>query len=78
MRYYSAYDLQCNCYFGTGRDSKTKKKCLEDIYDYLMSTCDEKYPSPKKMSTKQLLSEVGPYDVRIDMHTTKIGESYGE
>lgn len=72
MRYYSAWDLQCYRYFATGSNSKTKRKCLEDIYDFLTSDHDEKRPNPKKISTKHLLSEMNFYEIRIDKHTTKI------
>lgn len=68
--YYSAFDLQVGDYFHTGRNSKTKKECIEDIFLYLTQNQDsdeeESMFKTKKLSDK--LSIVYSYEVRIDEH----------
>jgi hypothetical protein len=73
--YYSAFCLQNKTYFGTGSNSKTKRKCLEYIYEYLISTSDfADEVDIKNMKTRELEIEVHNYEVEIHKHKAKIQE----
>lgn len=39
--YFSAWDCQCQQYFSTGRNSTTKRECVEDMFEYLTDDYDE-------------------------------------
>lgn len=63
--YYSAFDLQNGDYFHTGRNSKSKQECVEDIFDWLMTDSEEDIT---KIKPKEKLGYVESYEVRIDEH----------
>ena len=72
---FSAYDLQCDCYFHTGRNSDTEKQCEIDIVEHLLEgeytniEIDEIIENDDKRKEK-----ISIYEVRIDEHKEKIDE----
>jgi hypothetical protein len=74
---FSAFDLQCNEYFHSGRNSKTKKQCMEDVVDMLVNGQDEFTWADFEKSAKKDNQTVDEYiidlfDVRIDQHEERI------
>lgn len=63
---YSAWDCQCNCYFYTGRNSKTREKCIKDIRVFLED--GEDFPN----STDEDI--IFAFEVVIHEHLDKIKE----
>lgn len=63
--YYSAFDLQTGDYFHTGRNSKSKQECIEDIFEYLMKDSEEDI---SKIKSREKLGIVEGFEVKIDEH----------
>jgi cytoplasmic iron level regulating protein YaaA (DUF328/UPF0246 family) len=63
--YYSAFDLQTGDYFHTGRNSKSKQECIDDIFDWLTEDSEEDL---SKLSKQEKAEMVSIYEVRIDKH----------
>lgn len=78
---YSAFCLQNNDYFHTGRNSESKRQCMEDILDHLYSGCDCgdctscNHKSPSDLNDKDLEYEIGCWEVAIHYHTDPIEQS---
>lgn len=72
---FSAYDLQCDCYFHTGRNSDTEKQSEIDIVEHLLegeyidSEIDEIIENDDERKKKLII-----YEVRIDEHKERIDE----
>ena len=71
---FSAYDLQLNQYFGSGRNSETLEECQEGILTFLLDgeeftdeECEEIFNSPEKRA-----QTITDFDVRIDEHEEPI------
>ena len=46
--YYSAYDQQCGRFMASGLNSETKEKCVDAVYDYLISDDEDDLPDLTK------------------------------
>lgn len=68
--YYSAYDLQCNCWFSTGRNSRTKKQCVKEITAYLI---EDDVKAWKKIPELEIIES---FEVEIVSHAKRINEDY--
>ena len=68
IMYYSAYDLQCNCYFESGRNSETEAECIDDICSFLIDGED----IPDTTPAKDILSI---FEVEIHEHEQKMPSS---
>lgn len=70
---FSAYDLQNNEYFESGRNKKRRKECEEEVINMLTlfrTLDDEDWNIPNKM-----ILEV--FEVRIDKHKGKMIDDCG-
>jgi len=88
MSIYSAYDLQIAKYFHTGRNSKTRKECQEDIISYLTESEIEVFIPEGELTDKRIekwyeelwknedfqREILEMYEVRIDEHEGPIEE----
>lgn len=73
--YYSAWDKQNNEYFHTGRNSKTKKECQEDISTYLIEGSAEDEAEEKHMYEWTFKEIESFFEIEIHKHNKKIGEN---
>ena len=72
--YYSAWDCQCNQYFHTGRNNKTRKECFEDIRDWLVGGSTADGEDEKKMYDLPEWEILEMFDVEIHKHSRLIPE----
>ena len=65
---FSTYDLQCGGYFHTGRNSKTKQECEEDICDFLIEGSGLEPEDIEKLKEAGYGEILERFEVRIDEH----------
>ena len=75
MTFFSAFDLQCNRYFDSGKNSKTKLECENEVLQMLVDGCGDEQTvidfENGNVPNSELLCV---FEVRIDEHETKIEE----
>ena len=72
--YYALYDLQCDRYLATGRNSRTLHKLKECFLSYISIDYDENDPDWKQLEKESIGNLTEMWEFRIDKQNTPFEE----